>query len=559
MPIATANLLPMWTKRVAANTGGRDPLGLSRVAFLITDFLLSGIITTTDRARYYSFYCWALWHIEREEKPKTDREFVAAFRRREAAMALATVAHNPATSPVGVLAVAPQLEKGREEGVFNCDFKVLPSNPLGGYGQYYAGSLYHLKLYHRPENSFDCVTEGIAEELAEAYHAAVERSPYIKKHLYREAHIPASDLEKSREFLTLDALSNSFAATERAKLIDIFFGFSSQQADQTTVLRRHTLTLLLHAIGEHERQGIYPDASKPATLDEYLLYAFYYGVLWLEESGETLPYKAPETLTFCRELWRQFCLHQFIAQAIELLLCGVLELLSVEVTGLTPDEIIRRLVQPEFTDTLEKLTGKSCARPRDLLNALGLKGVPDAATSETLRNRLLPTHALSESQILSSSDTDAQSMAAQGVLLLAVLYGKWRGVNADHAFAYVATHARQELWAGTVLPYLDGWVDGAMTWQAALQNVVEPLIFQQHDRIMYEKGKLDSCWLERREGRIVQVQDYDPVWRSSRHLNAVRIMRDLGLVRFGDDCELSLTAQGRKVLERSLKHSHGTT
>lgn len=559
MPAPAAELLPMWTKRVAANTGGRDPLGLSRVAFLITDFLLSGIITTTDRARYYSFYCWALWHIEREEKPKTDREFVAAFRRREAAMALATVAHNPATSPVGVLAVAPQLEKGKAEGFFNCDFKVLPSNPLGGYGQYYAGSLYHLGLYHRPENSFDTVTEGIAEELAEAYHAAVERSPYIKKQLYREAHIPAIDLEKSKEFLTLDALSNSFAATERAKLIDIFFGFSNQPADQATVLRRHTLTLLLHAIGEHERQGIYPDGSKPATLDEYLLYAFYYGVLWLDEADETFPYKAPETLTFCREVWRQFCLHQFLAQAIELLLCGVLELLSVEVSGLTSDEIVARLARPEFTNALEELTGKSCARPCDLLKALGIKGVPDAATSETLQKRLLPTHALSEAQILGFSYTDPHGMAAQGVLLLAVLYGKWRGVSTDHAFAYVATHARQELWMGTVLPYLDSWADESTTWQVALQDIIEPFICKQHDRIMYEKGKLESCWLERREGRIIKVQDYDPVWRSSRHLNAVRIMRDLGLVRFGDENELSLMARGKKILERSLKHSHGTT
>jgi hypothetical protein len=549
----------MWTKRVAANTGGRDPLGLSRVAFLITDFLLSGIITTTDRARYYSFYCWALWHIEREDKPKTDREFVTAFRRREAAMALATVAHNPTTSPVGVLAVAPQIEKGKAEGFFNCDFKVLPSNPLGGYGQYYAGSLYHLGLYHRPENSFDTVTEGIAEELAEAYHAAVERSPYIKKQLYRGPHIPAVDLEKSKEFLTLDALSNSFAATERARLIDIFFGFSNQHVEQASVLRRHTLTLLLHAIGEHEQQGIYPDGSKAATLDEYLLYAFYYGVLWLEEADETFPYKAPETLTFCRELWRQFCLHQFLAQAIELLLCSVLELLSVDVLGLTSDEVVGRLVEPEFTNTLEKLTGKSCARPRDLLNALGIKGVPDTATSETLQKRLLPTHSLSEAKILSLSDTDAQDMAAQGILLLAVLYGKWRGVSTDHAFAYVASHARQELWMGTVLPYLDSWADKSITWQAALQNIIEPFIFKQHDRIMYEKGKLDSCWLERREGRILKVQDYDPVWRSSRHLNAVRIMRDLGLVRFGDENELSLTAQGKKILERSLKHSHGTT
>lgn len=549
----------MWTKRVAANIGGRDPLGLSRVAFLITDFLLSGIITTTDRARYYSFYCWALWHIEHEEKPKTEKDFITAFRRREAAMALATIAHNPEASPVGVLAVAPQFEKGKEEGTFNCDFKVLPSNQLGGYGQYYAGSLYHLKLYHRPENSFDRVTEGVAEELAEAFHVAIERSPYIKRQLFREAHIPSADLMKSCEFLTLDALSDSFAAAERAKLIDIFFGFSNRHADETIVLRRHTLTLLLHAIGEHERHGVLPDASKPRNLDEYLLYTFYYGVLWLDETGETLPCEAPEALTFCRELWRQFCLHQFLAQAIELVLCSILEVLSIEVSGFTSEEIVASLVQPEFTGALKTLTGKNCDRPCDLLNALGIEGVPDGTVSRRLQNQLLPTHATSEAQILSASNTDAGSMAAQGVLLLAVLYGKWRGVDADRAFAYVAAHARQELWMGTVLPHLDSWANETTTWQTALQNLIEPFIFKQHDRIMYEKGKLDSCWLDRREGRIIKVQDYDPVWRSSRHLNAVKIMRDLGLAHIGDECELSLTTQGRKILERSLKHSDGTT
>jgi hypothetical protein len=36
---------------------------------MITDYLLRGIITTTSRARYYSFYPWALWHIEKTECP----------------------------------------------------------------------------------------------------------------------------------------------------------------------------------------------------------------------------------------------------------------------------------------------------------------------------------------------------------------------------------------------------------------------------------------------------------------------------------------------------------
>ena len=47
--------------------GGRDPLGLSRVSSVIIDFLMQGIITQTRGGRHYSFYCWVIWHIEKEE------------------------------------------------------------------------------------------------------------------------------------------------------------------------------------------------------------------------------------------------------------------------------------------------------------------------------------------------------------------------------------------------------------------------------------------------------------------------------------------------------------
>lgn len=57
---------------------GRDPLGLSHGGGL-TDYLLQGIITTTSRARYYSFHCWALWHIERHHGSAKYPEYLRAF------------------------------------------------------------------------------------------------------------------------------------------------------------------------------------------------------------------------------------------------------------------------------------------------------------------------------------------------------------------------------------------------------------------------------------------------------------------------------------------------
>jgi hypothetical protein len=131
----TKKIQPIWTKRVVTEGSGRDPLGLSRVGYTIKDFLLSSN-TNNTRARYYSFYTWALWHIEREECVRSDHEFAAAFWRREAAMAAIAMAHDPVTSPIGVKAVRCRYESGVETGLFDCDLFVahqvssLPSYSL---------------------------------------------------------------------------------------------------------------------------------------------------------------------------------------------------------------------------------------------------------------------------------------------------------------------------------------------------------------------------------------------------------------------------------------------
>ena len=477
--VAINKFLPKWTKRVVTETGGRDPLGLSRVVFLISDYLMSGIITTTDRSRYYSFYCWALWHIEREERPSKYQDFVEAFRRREAAMALATLANDPSTSPVGVEATRFYFEKGRETGSFDCDFKVLPSNPLGGYGQYYGGSIYRLKLSHRPGDFIDRVTEGIGEELAEAFHRTVEGTPYIKKGLYKNSEISVKELMNSKEFLTLDSLNKPFALQERKKLIEIFFGLSERSPDEKTVLRRQTLTLILHMISEYEKNGFYVNMENSFSLDEYLLYPMYYGVLWPEDD-KVLPYKSPDAFVFCKGMWKQFCLHQFLSQALENLLYSVLEV-PAESGGLSLNGIISKLIQPEFFSVLAKVTGSLCTTPHELMLRFRVEQIPDNTWSQALQSRLSPRHKQSEAKLLYLESKTPEGAASQAVLLLAVIYGKWRGISCDSALKYIIESAGNELWAGRVLPYLDNWLNPETTWTEALYELLEPFVLDQHD------------------------------------------------------------------------------
>lgn len=128
---------PQWTRRVAMDGSGRDPLGLSRVSDALTNFLLPDIITTTDRARFYSFYTWAIADVEALRNSKAGRvSFEEEFRRREAAFALASRLGQKIELPiVGIRQVDTILASADEGDNVDTDFRVLPSNSTGGYGQ----------------------------------------------------------------------------------------------------------------------------------------------------------------------------------------------------------------------------------------------------------------------------------------------------------------------------------------------------------------------------------------------------------------------------------------
>lgn len=542
-------LLPQWTKKVAFETGGRDPLGLSRLSDFLKSQLLSGIVTNNNRARYYSYFCWALWHIEKEETAKRYKNFVDKFRRREAMLALATLAENPkAQLLIGVDATGPKLAKGRERGEVDCDFQILPSNRLGAFGQYFRGSLYELGLTHRTEDGVYHVAPGEGERLAEAFHALAAKSPYVKKGLFTEARLPIGDLEKSGQYLALDAIREPFAAAERERLIEAFFKFESRQPSQLDLSRRHTLALILHVISEYETHGVSPQLPD----DDIVYPAYYYDALPITER-RVIPYRCPEGLHPVHSVWKQFCLHQFFTQAMEDLLHALLWALGAEPAGLKPEELAARLAGREFASSLKALVGRACKKPRDLFEGLGLDGVPDEKMSLRLQKEIGYLHDRSEANLGSEFDEHTpQSTAAVAFVTLATLYGKWRGVKSDSGFAHVSRHAGAAFWVRSVFPYFDLWVEKDSTWEEVMKTVVEVFVLGQHYHVMRERRKPESVWMHLNDGRITKEQDYAPTLRTTRHYNAVSIMQDLLLLKADGEGGLSLTTKGRHVLKRAL-------
>lgn len=539
------DLLPAWTKRVAADLGGRDPLGLSRVAQMIADWLMPGIITQTDRARYYALYSWILWHIQQEERPGTEADFVDAFQRREAALALATLLQDETSSPVGKRAVTPRLDAAREQGTVATSFRVLPASRLGGYGQYYKGCMHQLGLTWRPEGGFDQVTD-TGKVLAETIHETLATTPYVARRLFAAPSISMGDLEQSAERLSIDAITRPFARRERERLIELLFALREGEDVGDATFRRQSLTHILVNLDAYEHTGIHVRLD---TLNEQLLYGpAYFGQLVSEERGRA-DAPCPPALLRCRSYWRQFCLHQYLTYAIERLLVAVLRTIGGRAQGCTLDEVTEQLLGHDFLRYLEETLRESSARPCTLMTRLGVKEEP--ADGARQRARRPYDHPLSEASLIRRPADSPAELAAWSCLLLAVLHHHWHDVRDDREYLMVMDHAGANLTASTVLPRLERWFDTTVTWRSSLRELLQVLVITQHDRVMYEKGRLESCWLHQEDERLVHDQDYGPYLRHPRHWQAVEIFFDLGLVsREGDACVLM--AAGREVLARAL-------
>jgi hypothetical protein len=550
-PPLVTEYLPSWTQRAVIEATGRDPLGLANVSNrVITDFLLPGITTQTSRARYYSFYVWSLWHIQQTQPPKRFGDFQEYFQRRESAFAIATVLHGEKNSPVGVDTVNKHLDHARAEGEINTAFQVL-QNPLGGYGQYYVGSLKNLGLVMSREHA-DVALDGMGTQLAEAFHASVVGTPYIRKQHFKEVRVPLEDLEASSKAYNLNAIRWEAGKQERLLLKQLFFELDDNGEAGRLKNRRWSLMQILHLLDLYEQRGI---KIADEDLDDVLIYwPHYYGLLF-ESKRKPIRYSSPASCESVHALWRQFVLHQFTTLALEYLLRAMLDTLAIHRNGLELEELIRELLSPEFYAALKRRAGSACVRPKDLLARIGVSEVPDEKTSVALQNTLIPGHTHSEVAWMDDEASTPAGWLVSGIGLLAVLYGKWRGIQSDKAFHDVAKAAGNELWFGSLAGTLDHWLDEGVNWEVCLFELLSRFILERHDQVMYQKGRLDSCWINRTGGKLTKEQDIWPDVHASRHYNALTILEDLCLVEHGEGT-IHVTAEGRRLMTSLLKEEN---
>jgi hypothetical protein len=544
---AVAFYLPQWTAHVAVDGGGRDPLGLSRVGGVLLDFLSPAVVLNTDRARYYSLYCWILWHIQETEEADGYEAFARAFQRREAAVALATSLAPDGSSPIGVDQVLKWLDAAGRGGSVDTQKQVLPSSPLGGFGQYYSGVLHTMGLTHRDDEGVDRVTEGFATGLAETVQRSVEATAYVRDEHFLRSRVDIKVLKRSAEHLTIDGLPAKWASKERELLVNLLFGFDDPANRDRAGQMRRTLALILEVVAHYQVAGIAIDED---ALDDGVLYwPSYYGCFY-QEAGRSKPVKLSAMASEQARWWSQFALHQYLAVAIENIFAAVLDVAAMEPRGVEEGEVLRVLVGKDFTAYLRKATGRPCLAPSALLSAIGVTAVPDRESSRKARPATGATR--TEHEELNLAKRTPGATLASSCLALVALYSKWRGAGGELEYATVTEKAGPELSAPSLLPLLDSWLDRELSWVEAIRVLIDMLI-KQHDMVMYGKGRLESCWIRVEGGRVICEQSYKPYFRGSRQKQMVSILVDLGLLRWTNKSSegLVLTPVGRKVLDKA--------
>ena len=105
---------PQWTTVVYIPGGSRDALGIETLSEAILADLLPGINNQTRRARYYSFWAWALHgFIHDPAAIHTQKGFYKWSRGREDTLILAQIAHGCSGAAAGCPACTADSAAGR--------------------------------------------------------------------------------------------------------------------------------------------------------------------------------------------------------------------------------------------------------------------------------------------------------------------------------------------------------------------------------------------------------------------------------------------------------------
>ncbi len=512
-----------WTTAVNIESGGRYPLGLNRFHNGLEEILIKSITLLANRLRYYTYCCWAIGDIERQETCQNWAEFAQAFQRRETALAMGLYLSAPDYSVPGSDRVSKVIANDAE--AYSCDFSIMKSNDLGAFGLYYIGTAFSLGLIESKENGVFSLTSAGQKlyELAENRYR--RRQPTYFTHYRGQSPIPADALREWGEVNDFDNMRQPECHEEQKFFQALLFRLNQ---DAPGDYRRDTFAFFLAAIDHCDKSG--------TVFNEEVLRHIHTYRCYFHDSGQVIHFTTPDYFEDVHFYWAIYEGHVYFRGWLSLLFQAFLNYLKGRASGATLTAFLNEIDANRFNEAVTHFFG---------VETDWLGGNVGSILDQISQPPEL-TDPFSEARL--TADTRFESLSgvtAKFVLVMAVIWRRFQPIRNDRRYQHVALNLSGDLWFDVLfqMPQLQ-----KMPVTQFLRKMMQTYVINQHDRIMMEKNDLRRCWFTTERGNYFFQANVNAIWRPAKYGTIMNFLWDMNLIEQPDNGQWQLTTDGRRLL-----------
>jgi len=516
---------PFWTDVVKIENGGRYPLLLNRFHDHMENYLIKGIVSTTERLRYISYCCWAIGDIEHTLNCKTYVEFEEAFKRRESAFAIGVYLFNPKSNisyPKYGKEVIKSMVSTKEKD-YDCSFRLLPSQALGAFGQYYRGTLHNWGLTEVDSQGVIHLTH-LGYKLYEIMEASYTKSDYFINYKGKQW-VPGKVLKEWAKTNEYDNITDLNHVSERDFFIKILFHSDSIEVSD---YRRDSLTIYLECIkGCNEREILF---------DENIIRnVLYYRSI--RNDGEIINFQLSDFLNDAAFYWEIYETQVYFRWWISEYFGYFLEKLASSSNGLTIDEVLRDINIKTFNNKINEILMMDINYYSLEFNKLG-------AYISSINS---PHKYLLEDEISSITIENISHLSAYLVIIIALLRDKYNEIKGDTRYCKVKMNLTNDYWFDEFFSELDTAKDYNVP--DLLRFILYRYAISKHDDAMYAKNDLRKCWFTKSGDRYQFQANSNSIWRPAKHKIICNFLFDMKLITMKDG-HAEITSDGNKLYQQ---------
>lgn len=509
---------PFWTDEVKIENGGRYPLLLNRFHDHMEDYLIKGIVSTTDRLRYISYCCWAIGDIEKTLNCEKYYEFEEAFRRRESALAVGFYLLQPKTVVGNYTIYGSDGMKSKvdhKDKPFDCSFRILPSQPLGAFGQYYKGTMQNWGLIFVDEEGVIRLTS-LGKKLYKIMDRIYSNSEYCLTYKGNKS-VPGKVLKQWAKVNEYDNITDSAHKAERDFYKNVLFHSDKKEVS----FRRDSLTIYIECIMEcNKRQVNFNEDMLRNTL-------YYRRVKF---NHKITPLKLSAFLDDAIFYWSLYEMHVYFRWWIsEYFRFFLIKLRNSD--GLTLNEVITDISTDIFNE-----------KTNEILNMdINYYSLPFGELLSHISDINSPDEMFLEDDLTNIEVDNMSHFTSYLLIMLGLLYDKYKELKEDERYFDVKSSLIDDYWFDEFFREIDSIKIYSIP--EVLKYLLNRYVIQKHDMAMYAKNDLRRCWFTKSNEKYQFQADSRSIWRPAKHRIICHFLFDMNVIMINNE-SIELTPEG---------------